>query len=74
MPVYEYKCKKCKKIFDQLQSINSEPLQECIYCNGRVEKLISASSFQFKGSGWHITDSPNKTLKTAKKGTNNESK
>ena len=56
MPLYEYQCDKCKKKFEVLQKISSEPLSECIYCRGSVKKLISLSSFQFKGSGWYITD------------------
>ena len=56
MPLYEYKCKSCGKLFEVLQKINSEPLKKCLYCNGRVEKQISVSSFQFKGTGWYITD------------------
>lgn len=56
MPLYEYQCKKCKKKFEVLQRINSEPISRCIHCQGPVEKLISVSSFQFKGSGWYITD------------------
>ncbi len=36
--------------------MSAEPLQKCIFCQGKVEKLISASSFQLKGSGWYITD------------------
>lgn len=56
MPLYEYRCKKCKKKFEVLQKINSEPLTRCMYCQGPVEKLISVSSFQFKGNGWYITD------------------
>ncbi len=56
MPIYEYKCKKCDKVFEVLQKINSEPLKKCIYCDGKVEKLISVSSFQFKGNGWYDTD------------------
>ena len=56
MPIYEYRCTKCGKTFDALQHMSAEPLQECIFCHGKVEKLISASSFQLKGSGWYITD------------------
>jgi len=56
LPIYEYKCKECDKIFDVLQKINSDPVEKCIHCGGKVEKLISASSFQFKGSGWYVTD------------------
>jgi len=74
MPLYEYRCKKCKKKFDMLQKINSEPLNECIYCKGPVEKLISRSSFQFKGSGWYITDYKNKNSKPKAKTTPKVSK
>lgn len=63
MPIYEYKCKKCENTFEVLQKINSDPLEKCIQCNGKVEKLISASSFQLKGSGWYLTDYKNKKPK-----------
>jgi len=63
MPIYEYKCSKCGKQFEVLQKINSEPLSNCIHCQGKVEKLISLSSFQFKGTGWYITDYKNKENK-----------
>ena len=56
MPTYEYKCEECEKVFDVLQKLNSDPVETCIDCGGKVEKLISASSFQFKGSGWYVTD------------------
>ena len=66
MPLYEYRCQNCKKKFEVLQKINSEPLLECIYCHGPVEKLISVSSFQFKGSGWYVTDYKNKSNNISK--------
>ncbi len=56
MPIYEYKCSKCGKTFDALQPVSAAPLRQCIHCRGRVKKIISQSSFQFKGSGWYITD------------------
>ena len=59
-----------------LQSIHAEPLKECITCRGPVEKLISISSFQFKGNGWYITDYKNKENKkngNTKKNVNNDS-
>ena len=56
MPIYEYRCQKCGRAFEVLQRMNEEPLQHCIHCDGKVEKLISATSFQFKGSGWYVTD------------------
>jgi len=60
MPLYEYKCNECNETFEVLQRFNDEPLETCIHCKGKVEKLISASSFQLKGSGWYVTDYKNK--------------
>lgn len=56
MPIYEYQCSKCGEIFEAFQRITDEPLAHCKYCRGRVEKLISHSSFQLKGGGWYLTD------------------
>jgi putative FmdB family regulatory protein len=56
MPIYEYKCSQCNKVFEMLQSISAEPLTKCIYCQGSVTKLISAPAFQFKGSGFYVND------------------
>ncbi len=56
MPLYEYKCTECKKVFEILQRMNEEPLTECLSCGGKVEKLISPTAFQFKGTGWYVTD------------------
>ncbi|MCU0285903.1 MAG: zinc ribbon domain-containing protein [Acidobacteria bacterium] len=56
MPLYEYRCSKCNNRFEVLQKINEEPLTECLYCQGQVEKLVSLSSFQLKGSGWYVND------------------
>jgi putative FmdB family regulatory protein len=56
MPIYEYRCTKCGKTFEALQSISAEPIRKCIYCQGRTKKIVSLSSFQYKGKGWYITD------------------
>ena len=61
MPIYEYQCSKCGEIFEAFQKVSDEPLTECRFCQGRVEKLISQSSFQLKGSGWYLTDYTNKS-------------
>ena len=56
MPIYEYQCAECNKIFEAFQKITDEPLSECKFCKGKVERLISHTSFQFKGGGWYVTD------------------
>ena len=56
MPIYEYKCRKCGKQFEIVQGIADDVVKECKFCKGTVDKLISLSSFQLKGSGWYATD------------------
>lgn len=56
MPLYEYRCKKCGHHFEKIQSYSAPDAKECPVCKGQVERLISAPSFRFKGSGWYATD------------------
>jgi len=56
MPLYEYKCSKCKTKFEVIQKVAEPPLKKCIKCGGAVTKIISAPAIQFKGSGWYVTD------------------
>jgi len=56
VPIYEYRCTQCGEVFEAFQKITDEPLTQCKFCSSRVEKLISQSSFQLKGSGWYLTD------------------
>jgi putative FmdB family regulatory protein len=56
MPIYEYECSKCGKVFEVFQRITEEPLTKCKFCQGTVNRLISQCSFQLKGTGWYVTD------------------
>ena len=56
MPIYEYECKKCGQITEALQGFNDPPLKKCKECKGKLEKLISLSSFQLTGTCWYATD------------------
>lgn len=56
MPIYEYKCHKCGKEFEEFQRITEPEITSCRFCKGPVSKLLSLSSFHLKGSGWYITD------------------
>ena len=56
MPLYEYQCSKCDKIFEVMQKFSDAPLTIHPGCGGRVERLLSAPAFQLKGSGWYATD------------------
>jgi putative FmdB family regulatory protein len=56
MPLYEYKCHSCGKTIEVIQKFSDEPLKTHEDCGGELEKLISRSAFQLKGSGWYATD------------------
>jgi len=66
MPIYEYECRKCKAHVEAFQKLSDKPLTKCRKCGGKLEKQISASAIQFKGSGWYVTDYANKTTKSDK--------
>ncbi|HEX2253285.1 MAG TPA: FmdB family zinc ribbon protein [Thermoanaerobaculia bacterium] len=56
MPIYEYKCEQCGEQLETMQRMSDPPLTECPRCGGTLRKQISAPAFQFKGSGWYVTD------------------
>ncbi len=56
MPIYEYKCDRCGEVFEVRQKFSDEPVAVHERCGGTVQRLMSAPSFQFKGSGWYATD------------------
>lgn len=57
MPTYEYECRSCGHLFEEIQSITAPPKKKCPKCNGPVERLISGGGgIIFKGSGFYTTD------------------
>jgi putative FmdB family regulatory protein len=56
MPIYEYSCAKCGKTIEVIQKMSDKPLKTHAGCRGKLTKLISAAGFQFKGTGWYVTD------------------
>ena len=70
MPTYEYKCEKCGGVFEEFQSILSEPLKKCNKeeCDGAVTRLFSVGAgFIFKGSGFYSTDYRSESYKKSAK-------
>ena len=53
MPVYEYECPACEKVFEVQQRMSDDPLSVCPDCSGQVKKIVSMSSFHLKGGGWY---------------------
>jgi len=57
MPTYEYKCRKCKRIYEVFQSMLEKPLETCDICGGKVKRLIgTGAGIIFKGTGFYCTD------------------
>jgi putative FmdB family regulatory protein len=67
MPIYEFECRKCKAQLEVFQKMSDKPPVKCKKCGGRLEKLVSASAIQFKGSGWYVTDYAGNGRKAAEK-------
>lgn len=66
MPIYEYRCETCGRVFEYQQKITDLPLTSCpkeICQNdgqrgkGKVHRIISKGiGLIFKGNGFYITD------------------
>ncbi len=65
MPIYEYECTVCGHRTEVLQRMSDPAPQGCDECGKPVRRLLSAPAFQFKGSGWYVTDYADKGKKEA---------
>ena len=53
MPIYEFKCTECGHVTERLLRVDARRPRKCEQCSGKLEKLISRTSFQLKGGGWY---------------------
>ncbi|MEE2750767.1 MAG: zinc ribbon domain-containing protein [Myxococcota bacterium] len=54
MPIYEYACPDCEHQFENIQKFSDPLLTDCPECGAdKLKKLVSATSFHLKGSGWY---------------------
>jgi len=56
MPLYEYKCLKCRNRFERIERASSQHDGVCPKCGGAAHRLLGAPALQFKGSGWYVND------------------
>lgn len=73
MPLYEYQCDSCGAVFERIQKFSDPPVEACPTCGGAVKKLVSSPAFQFKGSGWYVTDYAKKSSGPASSGGSDKS-
>lgn len=57
MPIYEYACESCGYQKEVFQNVKDAPLTLCEHCQKPTfKKLVSATQFRLKGTGWYETD------------------
>jgi len=68
VPLYEYECDLHGHRFEVIQKFSDPPVEVCPKCGAPVHKVISSPAFQFKGSGWYVTDYARKDSGGGKEG------
>jgi putative FmdB family regulatory protein len=57
MPIYEYCCDNCHKVFEEwVRHMDDRATRACPECNGTARRIVSNTSFVLKGGGWYVTD------------------
>ena len=54
MPMYEYKCEACEKVFEKRRKFEGSETETCKECGIVCDKLVSESAFALKGFGWAL--------------------
>ncbi len=55
--IYEYGCNDCGHRFEVWAKVSDPAPDTCPQCHlPHIEKIISATSFALKGSGWYTSD------------------
>jgi len=67
MPIYEYQCSHCNEVFEIFHKMDEDCKVACPKCLGPAKKLISATNFVLKGSGFYVNDYPSKSRREGKK-------
>ncbi|MBO4296632.1 MAG: zinc ribbon domain-containing protein [Desulfovibrio sp.] len=57
MPIYEYKCPTCQKVFEEWVHLSEmHDAVPCPDCGAASPRIMSETSFVLKGGGWYVTD------------------
>lgn len=55
MPIYEYECSSCGKVFEEWNKSFDDVESPCS-CGKTARRIVSNTAFVLKGSGWYVTD------------------
>ncbi|KHK03012.1 FmdB family zinc ribbon protein [Desulfovibrio sp. TomC] len=56
MPLYEYQCPACGRVFEELRRSGDEAEAACPECGAGAPRIVSLSAFALKGTGFYATD------------------
>lgn len=56
MPIYEFECDGCHQVFEVRQKFSDAPPTSHSCGSTQVRRILSATSFVLKGTGWYATD------------------
>ena len=66
MPTYDYHCPSCNATYELRQGFDAETTHTCEQCGkGIAKRVLHAPPVVFKGSGWYVTDSRNRSSATS---------
>lgn len=57
MPIYEFECRQCGHVWDELLKFSDPDPEVCSHCaQAAVQRRMTAAAFRLKGGGWYETD------------------
>lgn len=57
MPVYEYRCRSCGAIREEIQPLGASAPGPCLECGGELRRVYGRVGVRFSGWGFSRTDS-----------------
>lgn len=57
MPLYDYVCTKCGRVFEVRHGFDENYAKPCDACAAPVRRVFNPAPVLFKGSGFYVTDS-----------------
>lgn len=57
MPLYEYECEACGRVFEVFRRYDEPPIQFCVECGGAVHRKYGGTFvFRFRSRNWRPYD------------------
>ena len=49
MPIYEYECERCQRVYEMYDTIsNYEPMKDCTNCGEQMKRILSAPAVVYE--------------------------